>query len=258
MRALAAAQTVPIAGDVPANIEQHVRLVRVAAREGAKLVVFPELSLTGYELALGEQLAFSEHDGRLAPLMDVAAACQVTLVAGAPVRVAGALHIGAFIVSPGGAIELYTKHHLGAFTTADSPDGVVPPPESSIFTEGTQDPAVRFGEHEAAMSICADSRHDSHRSRAARKGVATYLSSQFAIAAHLPLKLSVLKRHAADHGMTIVFSNYGGPTGGLPAAGASGVWSDRGERLVTLASRGAGVAVALEQRNGFRTSAVML
>ena len=49
-RALAAAQTVPVRGDVEANLAQHVRLVRVAAEEKAQVLVFPELSLTGYEL----------------------------------------------------------------------------------------------------------------------------------------------------------------------------------------------------------------
>ncbi|MGH2830821.1 MAG: nitrilase-related carbon-nitrogen hydrolase, partial [Actinomycetota bacterium] len=50
-RSIAVAQTSPVRGDVQANLEEHGRLVRVAAAEGAQLVVFPELSLTGYELA---------------------------------------------------------------------------------------------------------------------------------------------------------------------------------------------------------------
>jgi predicted amidohydrolase len=49
-RAIAVAQTVPIRGDVDANIEQHLRLIRVAAQEQAQVLVFPELSLTGYEV----------------------------------------------------------------------------------------------------------------------------------------------------------------------------------------------------------------
>src|SRR5437868_6398287 len=96
-RSIAVAQTCPVPGDVQANLDEHIRLARLAATEGAEVVVFPELSLTGYELALAAGLAFSEGDPRLAPLLDVAAAEGITLVVGAPVRVGSTLHIGAFI-----------------------------------------------------------------------------------------------------------------------------------------------------------------
>ncbi|MCG3136000.1 MAG: (R)-stereoselective amidase [Planctomycetes bacterium] len=46
----ALAQVAPRLADVPANLELHARTVRDAAARGAELVVFPELSLTGYVL----------------------------------------------------------------------------------------------------------------------------------------------------------------------------------------------------------------
>src|SRR5437870_5736399 len=61
-RSIAIVQTCPLAGDVQANLDEHIRLARLAATEGALIVVFPELSLTGYEPALAESLAFSECD----------------------------------------------------------------------------------------------------------------------------------------------------------------------------------------------------
>lgn len=56
-RSIAAAQTIPVRGDVDANLKQHVRLVRAAAAEQAQVLVFPELSLTGYELGAGVVVA---------------------------------------------------------------------------------------------------------------------------------------------------------------------------------------------------------
>src|SRR5262245_30231300 len=102
MRSLAAAQTVPKRGDVEANLQGHVRLIRAAAQEQARVLVFPELSLTGYELDLAEDLAFSESDARLTPLVELASSCCMTLVVGAPVQIDGRLHIGAFILAPDG------------------------------------------------------------------------------------------------------------------------------------------------------------
>src|SRR4051794_29230778 len=82
-RSIAVAQTCPVAGDVLANLDEHIRLARLAATEGAEVVVFPELSLTGYELALAKDLAFSENDPRMSTLLDLAAANGTTLVVGA-------------------------------------------------------------------------------------------------------------------------------------------------------------------------------
>ena len=42
---VAAAQSIPAPGDVAASVRDHVRLAAYAAREGASLAVFPELSL---------------------------------------------------------------------------------------------------------------------------------------------------------------------------------------------------------------------
>ncbi|MCU1567798.1 MAG: hydrolase, partial [Pseudarthrobacter sp.] len=42
----------PLDGGIPANAREHVRLIEDADDHGARLVVFPELSLTGYRLDL--------------------------------------------------------------------------------------------------------------------------------------------------------------------------------------------------------------
>ena len=123
---LAVAQTCPRAGDVDANLQEHVRLAHVAADEGARLLVFPELSLSGYEIPLAGRLAFSEHDARLDSLIRTAAARSLTMIVGAPVAIGSRLHIGAFILFPDGSVSLYTKHRLGAFTEQARCDGTVP------------------------------------------------------------------------------------------------------------------------------------
>src|SRR5262245_51914831 len=117
-RSIAAGQTVPARGDVDRNIEQHVRLAHLAAEQQANVLVFPELSLTGYELDLMNELAFTTSDPRLAPLIDVAGSRSMILIVGAPVRIESRLYIGAFIISPDRTVALYTKHHLGAFSSS--------------------------------------------------------------------------------------------------------------------------------------------
>ena len=113
-RSIAVAQICPMAGDVQANLHEHLRLARLAAKEGTQVVVFPKLSLTGYELALAERLAFFECDSRLSPLLDLAAAHGMILVGGGPVRVGSFLYIGAFILK--GMLDQPSVFILGGVT----------------------------------------------------------------------------------------------------------------------------------------------
>jgi predicted amidohydrolase len=258
VRSLAAAQTVAVPGDVAANVAHHVRLVHAAAGARARMLVFPELSLTGYELDLAPALAFSPGDSRLMPFLELAAAYQMTIVVGAPVRLDGLLYIGAFIVAPGGTLDLYTKHHLGAFPPSVSPDGVVPPAEATVFQAGRLNPLVRGDGGTAAVAVCADVGRPEHAHSASARGADTYLASMFVIPSDVAGDTARLQTYASRHSMAVVFSNYGGATGGLPSAGRTAIWSQRGKLLVQLPPSGAGVAVAVETEAGWQASTVML
>jgi predicted amidohydrolase len=260
-RSIAVAQTCPVKGDVQANIEEHFRLAHLAAVEGAKVIVFPELSLTGYELTLGNELAFTEDDPRLSSLLNLAASQGTTLIIGAPVRVGSLLHIGAFILSSDRTIGLYTKHQLGAFppsASCDSCDGTVPPPEASVFQPGDRNPLIRFGEIIAAVAVCADISRLAHPQLAAERGANIYLASMFAIPSDFEGEVSKLSRYAAQHHMMTGLANFSGPSGGLKSAGRSSIWSDAGELLVQLDVAGSGFAVVTETPHELRTRAVMV
>lgn len=246
---IAVAQTVPVRGDVDANVDEHVRLARAAGDEGAAVVVFPELSLTGYELDLADDLAFAGDDARLARLRAVATSCETTLVVGAPARLGGRLHIGAFVLSPDGGVEVYTKRRLGAFGPDTNPGGRIPPPERTVFEPGNRDPIVPLGESTAAIAVCADTGDPEHASRAAGRGASLYLASMFVIPSDFDREATNLRASAKRHGMAVAFANFGGPSGGLPSGGRSRIWSSRGECIVTLEVSGAGVALA-ESRDG--------
>jgi predicted amidohydrolase len=257
-RSLAAAQTIPQPGDLEANLREHLRLVEAAAEQRVRVLVFPELSLTGYELDLADSLCFSERDARLSPLVEAAAAHGMTVIAGAPVRIRSRRHIGAFIVSPDRSIDVYTKQLLGAFSPEASPDGVVPPAEATVFDPGDRDPLLRFDGHAASVAVCADIFARSHPKRAADRGAQTYLASMFVIPAYLEQERKLLCEYAVRHAMAVVFANFGGPSGGLDSGGRSAVVSQNGEILVELPRGGAGLAVAIEDGAGWRTREVVL
>ena len=70
---VALAQMEPVLGDLGANLGRHVRIARRALRQGADLVVFPELSLTGYLLQdLAQEIAVDLREpGPLRPLLSL-------------------------------------------------------------------------------------------------------------------------------------------------------------------------------------------
>jgi len=76
-RVLALAQIAPVLGDLAQNFAMHQKNLAEAKAAGADLVIFPELSLTGYQLQdLAPEVAMRRNDPRLLAL--------ATLTAGGP------------------------------------------------------------------------------------------------------------------------------------------------------------------------------
>lgn len=66
---VALAQVDPVLGDVDANVRRAEEAISEAAERGAELVVFPELSLTGYSIGkISEELSVEVQDERIASL----------------------------------------------------------------------------------------------------------------------------------------------------------------------------------------------
>ncbi len=104
-------------GDVDANLERHLEWIERGRAAGVDLLVFPELSLTGYRLLhLTSRVAMRPHaDPRLARL--AAAAGEMTVVAGLVEEDGrGALHNSAVVLGGGGrAPFLHQKIYLPTY-----------------------------------------------------------------------------------------------------------------------------------------------
>jgi predicted amidohydrolase len=257
-RSIAVAQTCPVKGDVEANRDEHLQPARIAGSEGVQILVFPELSLTGYELSLASELAFSADDARLSPLVEASSSFSMTLIVGAPVRLGPRLHIGAFIISRDGTTSIYTKHHLGAFSASAGRDGTVPPAEGTVFQPADRNPLIRFGGNLAAVAVCADGGRASHPRQAADRGARNYLVSMFVIPSDFASETAKLRSYAVQHSMTVAMANFGTSTGGLAAAGRSAIWSEAGDLLAQRDGGGAGVAFVTASSDGWLAKTCML
>ena len=106
---LAVAQPVCVPYDVAANAEQHCRAIEEAS---ADVVVFPELSVTGYHF---DAQPLRPDDGRLQPIISTCAATETLALIGAPVADDAGRHYIAFMAVDGaGARIAYRKMNLGS------------------------------------------------------------------------------------------------------------------------------------------------
>lgn len=236
---LAAAQSISIAGDVPANIERHLAFMRVAAQQGVQLLVFPELSLTGYEPSLAAELAIAPEDKMLAPLREMARELRMTAVVGMPIRLtpqAGVL-IGALVLGADGSLAVYTKQHLHAG-------------EEVAFVAGQGGEALEWGDDRIALAVCADFSHASHPRAAAQAGATVYAAGVLISEGGYATDSALLQGYAAEHGLLVLMANHGGPSGGWTCAGRSAIWAADGSLLAAVP--GVGDALLIARREGGR------
>lgn len=79
------AQTNPVLGDISKNLDEHLRLARAATAEGSDLILFPELSLSGYFLRdQVYDIALALDAPELDPLRELS--CGISIAAGLPER----------------------------------------------------------------------------------------------------------------------------------------------------------------------------
>ena len=233
---IAAAQTIPKDGDIEANVADHIRLAALAAQNGVQLIVFPEMSLTGYQIEGAKEKSFAEDDSRLAPLQKLSAEKNIVIIAGAPVQIGGQLYIGAFIWSPDNTTKVYTKQFLH--------EG-----EEKFFSNSFEhDPQIILGTEKVSTAICADITNPLHPENAAKAGSNLYVAGIFytpevSIKAH-----PKLSGYAKLHSMNVLMANYGGPSYGLEAGGKSGFWTNTGEIVGSLDESGEGLLIATKEK----------
>lgn len=237
---IAAAQIASIRGDLAANLAAHVHAVEQAARHRVSAVIFPELSLTGYEPDLAVSLAFDEDDGRLAPLCELAARHEMTVVAGAPIRTGHPKPlIGAFVMSASGALSVYRKMHLGSSEAPFFATGSVPHIE---MVDGQ-----RFG-----VAICADTSQPSHPRTYAELGARIYAAGVFLNEEWYETDTARYPRYAAQFDMLAVMANHGASVGTLTSVGKSAIWAPGGTLLVQATGTESALVMATLERGLWR------
>ncbi|WP_127497926.1 carbon-nitrogen hydrolase family protein [Actinoplanes solisilvae] len=198
--------------DIAANATRHAAAVRAAA---ARLVVFPELSLTGYDL---DAPLISPDDPRLRPLIDACAATDTVALAGAPI--AGP-HIATLLIDGDGARVVYRKtnpHHT-----------------ESRFAAGPGPEVVEVDGWRLGLGICRDTGIEEHAASTAALGIDAYVAGVVDEPAADVVLAERARKISTTYGVWVAISSCAGATGpDYPeTAGRSGIWAPDG----TVAAR---------------------
>lgn len=209
---IAVAQPRCASHDVTANAVTHAAMVRSAI---ARVVVFPALSLTGYDL---DATPLTADDPRLSPIVEGCAEVEASALVGAPVQAEdGRSHIAVLEVDGTGAAVAYRKMWLGA-------------PEAERFAPGDRPAVHEVDGWRLGLAVCKDTGVAQHAADTAALGIDAYVAGTAKHPDEVELQDERARRVATDHRVWVAVASFAGPTGGGydPAAGHSGIWTPDG------------------------------
>ncbi|KOV90520.1 carbon-nitrogen hydrolase family protein [Streptomyces sp. NRRL B-3648] len=230
---IAAGQFTCTPADVADNVRKMTVLAGQARAQGARLVVFPELALTGYELAAvlaDPGLWATPDDPRLDAIRASGIATVVNCVAATdgPRPAIETLVFGA----DGELLTTYRKQHLFEH-------------EQAVFTAGRHDGRFEFAGVRFALATCYDNHFPDLTARGAAAGCQVHLaSSLYGTGGGAEERAAVHPRIAEAADMHVVLANHVGPAGPWTGCGRSAVWAPGGALLAEADARTAMLAVA--------------
>ncbi|MEV6966190.1 carbon-nitrogen hydrolase family protein [Hamadaea sp. NPDC051192] len=231
---VAAAQPTCVAHDVAANALAHAGLVRAAA---ARVVVFPEMSLTGYEF---DAVPVAPDDPRLAPIVAACAETGTVALIGAPVAASDATavsphaaasgpggsawpsgvaakHIGVLAIDGDGARVAYRKMFLGGA-------------EPEHFVPGDAAAVLEVDGWRLGLAVCKDTGVAEHAARTCDLGIDAYVAGALDGEHEIAVQDERARRTATTYGVWVVTASFAGSTGAGydDAAGRSRIWNPAG------------------------------
>lgn len=228
---VAVAQPATVAGDLAANASAHAHAVATA---GARIAVFPEMSLTGYELGAPP---VDPADPRLDVIAEACRHHGAVALVGAPVRGEGrSEHIATIRITSRQRDVVYRKQMLGG----REPEHYAPGPTAAV---------IEVDGRRIGLGICKDTDSARHIAAIARLDIDVYAAGLV----HHPDELAEQDARgyllARACNAFVAFASFAGPTGGgyTRTLGSSTIWSPAGAQIARAGTR-SGEVVSAELR----------
>lgn len=215
------AQTKSEKGDIERNIENHLKWIELAVAEASDLIIFPELSLTGYEPSLANALAIDQSDSRLDIFQKISDSNTITIGIGLPTRSDSGICISMVFFEPNKERRCYSKQMLHS-------------DEKRYFISGTEQVVMSIKNNTVAPAICYESLQSEHAIKAKELGAEIYLASVAKSQRGLDKAFAHYPQIAQKFSMPVLMSNSVGFCDNFLSAGQSAVWNSDGRFLEKL------------------------
>ncbi|MGH8093651.1 MAG: nitrilase-related carbon-nitrogen hydrolase [Chthoniobacterales bacterium] len=232
---IAAAQIVCSLGDPAANLRK-IRGFAVRAKEaGAELVLFPEMSDTGYAMRVIREQARRWSEGAVPELQSIARTLSLAIISGVSEKDAGEIYNSQVVIDATGAIVAkYRKTHLFA-----------PIEEDKYCAPGHELVSVALGPFKFGLTICYDLRFpEIYRALAVDQGANVFVISSawpFPRAEHQRV-LAIAR--AIENQSYVVLANRVGKDDGVPFCGSSVIIDPYGVVVAAASAEGEELVLA--------------
>ena len=227
---VAIAQIEAIKGNVEKNIENHLKWIKQAIQNNADMLVFPELSVTGYEPDLAENLATNQDDTRLDNIQNLSDRNGIAIGVGLPTKDESDVFVSMIIFQPHKERITYSKQYLY-------------PPEESIFKAGKNPLVLNFETEVVSPAICYEISNKAHCEFAKRNKATLYIASVLSSINGIDADMKKLSDIAKHNNLVTFMANYVGESGGYKCAGKSSVWDTTGKLIGQLDSETEGILI---------------
>ena len=224
------AQTRPIKGCIKKNIKTHKEFIHVAVAEGTDIIVFPELSLTGYEPQLAKYLATTQDDRRFDDFQAMSDRHNITIGVGVPTQRNTDLLISMLIFQPHTFRQTYSKQILHF-------------DELPYFIEGHKQTILAIEQKKVAPAICYESLQIEHAEDISKNSIDIYMASVAKPVKGIAKAFKHYPNIAKKYSMVVLMSNSVGPCDDFESGGQSAIWNKDGLRVGELNNTDEGLLI---------------
>ena len=210
-----------VKGDITQNITNHLPFIQMAYSYNAELILFPELSLTGYEPSLAKELAIQIDDPRLLSFQLISDQRNIKIGVGVPTLQENGICISTLVFRPNQPVQVYSKQHLHE-------------DEKPFFIPGPNSDGIIADSPKTALAICYELSVPEHSQQAADQGAQLYAATVAKDAVGVQHAHTTLSEISKRHVMMSCMVNATGPSDDFVSVGGSGVWNQQGELLGRL------------------------
>lgn len=224
------AQTQALKGNVRQNIQNHLQLIERAVELKSDLIIFPELSITGYEPELAKELATSIEHEMFYPFQELSDTNHITIGIGMPINTLEEITISMIIFQPKKERTVYAKQMLHS-------------DENPYFVCGTKQVDLNIKDKKIALGICYETLQREHFLNAIQNEADLYIASVAKSKTGIEKAFLHFPKMATEFNTPVLLSNSVGLCDNFLSIGQSAVWNKKGDLIEQLDHENQGLLI---------------